>query len=1199
MDTKIALTCLVPSTIQIQDIRKKYDTVFERWPPHFNIDCFPFFEQNRHNELFPIIQKVCSKYSSMNISLTNTDMFPASKKKTGTLFATVDEKTGELKKLHDELLQILKIHTDKHFHPHVTLGRFDDQTQMVTIKSQINWSSFEFTLKGIHLIVREYNTHFVSKCFFPFGKNAYELINEPYIAEPPKNIPVTTTIQEQHTDPSKIIFKPNFENDFKVNVSNIGDYYIYKIRSASQIQTVKPKIMNVLVIDNSGSMGNMTRDATFSIGHGMFNLPSDKIDMIAGTIILFSEVANIISTNVCSANEIKQLQFPQQGQTNITAGIETGIKCILAHHDKKQHSVHYILTFLSDGGHNSGPILNTARLNTMHKEIQKRDIQLSIIIVGIINNDTTLGMQVKTSLETVSMNELDSVYYAKTQRDLQDVLQKLTKGCTDSLCTGSPVTLSVSNGEFVENMKSNIKSFVYNNETVIMVKRNDQHVPQLCIDGINIVSNCIEPNTTDVVQIMETMSTKLSQMKIANGTNSIVNQLNILENFINTAEKLFDEIKNKSTTNITSDSIGKMHIKPIERLQMIKKIKQTNLQFHEERNKLKMLKATVDNNSAKQADYLTGINKKYGSKAVLRSDTISVTHQEVLDQLKSIKDKLILAIENDKNRIDKNLTDNHESSILSLNNALEELEEWVSNIDNIKESDFNDIYSLLVCFGFPAYSVKFEHNNAVQMDPFQTNCTYIEPCPIDTSTMMLSNQLNHNMITPSNEKITDGLILINPMCPETSLLLRQTMIYQYLCSATLCRDLYMYNGKMTFSMHAHALVKAIDKYCENKSTAYLELAIRILYSIRKFWGKLCIDGDNIQLFRHWFELLETITQSEKDSCNHPVQLLLMLGAFDLKQLGITINNSDVQTALINLLNEIMARKMKIKMSSFVQNQTDNTKHIAINLMQNLFDIDSTNSPLPNPDIMAEEPTLISVRESCQHWTDVNQNSNILQKFTQDDVPTFINNITISYLQTFHFCMSVQKYLSENNINWDNIVSDMENIGNVCPKISNYLSAEMRKIQNSTIYDYFNVTSDKKIELLANNMFTQAILLHDSQSRFNVTQKSIFDSTTFQDTIIDLRMAVYFDACKVKKEKWLSIIGDVTFEEAFKADENVFSNMLGVHSHGLQKSQFWAMVHAASGNEKKIKIFLSKSNNDATICFEKSAKKLKNQNVKLH
>jgi len=52
--------------------------------------------------------------------------------------------------------------------------------------------------------------------------------------------------------------------------------------------------------------------------------------------------------------------------------------------------------------------------------------------------------------------------------------------------------------------------------------------------------------------------------------------------------------------------------------------------------------------------------------------------------------------------------------------------------------------------------------------------------------------------------MTDGLILISPLCPEATKLLFRSYIYQYLCSVNLCRDLYMYHPKMTFSMHAHS-----------------------------------------------------------------------------------------------------------------------------------------------------------------------------------------------------------------------------------------------------------------------------------------------------------------------------------------------------------------------------------------------------------
>ena len=82
------------------------------------------------------------------------------------------------------------------------------------------------------------------------------------------------------------------------------------------------------------------------------------------------------------------------------------------------------------------------------------------------------------------------------------------------------------------------------------------------------------------------------------------------------------------------------------------------------------------------------------------------------------------------------------------------------------------------------------------------------------------------------------------------------------------------------------------------------------------------------------------------------------------------------------------------------------------------------------------------------------------------------------------------------------------------------------------------------------------------------------------------MAFYFDACKVKRQKWLDIIGDVTYDQAFRCDENVFEHMIGVHTHGHTKQQFWGMLKAAKGNPKKIDIFLKHSNSTVTECLKK-------------
>ncbi len=389
---------------------------------------------------------------------------------------------------------------------------------------------------------------------------------------------------------------------------------------------------------------------------------------------------------------------------------------------------------------------------------------------------------------------------------------------------------------------------------------------------------------------------------------------------------------------------------------------------------------------------------------------------------------------------------------------------------------------------------------------------------------------------------------------------------------------------MTFAMHAHSLVKVVDEYCQNNSSAYLDLTIKILYSIRKFWGKLCEEGDNLELFKKWWIQWNTITHA--DECNHPVQLLLMLGAFDLTKLGISIQESDYTTPLINLLNEYMARQMKKILSSFCG--TEDTKFIAITLMQKLFGINASNSPQPNPDVMTEEPTLVAVRESCLHWAHIDDHNKdeVLNKFKFTNVIDGVNNMTSPYLKTFHLCLSIQKYLKGNGKTWNELVQDIESIGKTPDSVLQYLSTEMQSVINNNIYHYLKIHDQKHVDLVAKNMFIQSTLCHDSQSRISINQKNVLDSLTFNEMIIDLRMAFYFDACKIKRQKWLDIIGDVTYEQAYKCDENAYTAMIGLHTHGHTKQQFWGLLRAAINNQKKLEIFMSKSNSTVKKCLER-------------
>ena len=1172
MDTKTALTCIVPSVLEIQSIREKYDPAFVRWMPHFNIDCFPFIPEDKIAGIVQRIQDICSRYNPIIISLNRLGQFPATKKKTGTLFAEVLDDSGNLIKLYNDILTGLGLKVDGQFHPHVTLARFDNQSEMDALYTRLSktWNTITFELKGLHYIARTSDTPFVAHYFFPFGQTTFEKLNVSTASEAGEEAGASEQYCATYTD--------------------FDEYCIVKIQQHKKERddASRPvsRIMNVLLIDNSGSMGSNTKTATQIIGKGMFSIPKDKVQQISGSVIIFSDGATVLSNNINHPNDLASLVFPMQGNTNITAGIIEAINTIIKSTKTGMgEGIHYILTFLSDGNHNSGEKLNQTHITMMRKKLDELNIMLTVNIIGISSSNTTLGMQIKSGLETAPMNQLKSVYYTTSVSDMTSVINDLTDGCVKSLCSGTAVTISISTGIFIENCCNTIKYFMGDTGIVTAVKKQSKGDIKIYVNEKLIPMTSTKITQSHLSTLIDSILPKLSQIKVAYGTDSIKTQLNILTKLIDKFEICYDLVNQTATTTGSKDAtdIGKIKIRPIDRIQMIKKIKQVKTSFLEERNKLKLLDITLSNDSSKQAEYLIGITKKFAGKAVIRADTVGITPQQVLVDLKSIKDELIKALTEDQETASK--ISNPDSSILSLNTPYEELYEWIDTMDSIEE--LSDIYSILVAFGFPCYSVKFQHNNAVQMDSFQTECTFIEPCPVDTSSVMLANQMNSEILSFSRQVITDGLILINPMCPKTSRLLFKTSIYQYLCSVTLCRDLYMYNPKMTFSMHAHSLVKSVEQYFTSGSKAYMELSLRIIYSIMKYWTHDNIQ--NIELFKHWWNDWNTLTQSDADSCNHPVQVLLMLGALDMGKMGCNIEN--YQIPFLNMLNEIMARKIKTKLIGVKSSKDDAncTKHMAVSILQKMYSIDKTNSPQPNPDVMVQEPTVIAVRESCLHYAEV-LNHHVLQSIgysSTSDVNSIVNDTLMPYAQTFQFCLAIQKYYNVSKTTVNDFMTNMES-GNISDMVT-YLVSEMKTV-GKTIYDQTTegTTGIISPDVLYQNIFLQAMLYHESDTRICVTQKSVLDNTTLSDMIVELRMAIYMDACKIKRETWLSVIGDVTYGEALECDENVFDAMIGAHTHGLNKKRFWAMVRASKDDTTKRTKFLLKSNSTVIICYTKYA-----------
>lgn len=1012
-------------------------------------------------------------------------------------------------------------------------------------------------------------------------------------------------------------------------------------------QKEKPLVKMILLVDNSASMGQNTRLATQTIGKAMFNLDQSKIDTLPGTIIFFDNRATIISDNIESPGDIDKIHYPSQGRTNITAGIQMAVNHIMSY---GKSNVHYIITFLSDGDHNSGPMIDMNLARTMRQKLDEYDIRLSVIVVGVTSNsDTKLGMIIKTGLENVEMKALESVYYAKNMSDMYDVLSKLNEGCAASIVSGKPSTIRLeSDHVFLQTENKNLSAFLSGGETSFIIecrckacsnnnsdfakdftKDCTKDIPNIFVEDQRVELEFADLTEKDISTILGDLLPSLSRTKVAKGTESIRKKVEKLDKIINFAEKFFEEIDMEGKTKnkeYNMDNVGKIKMKPHERLQIIKNVKRVRTRFSEDRNILQSLLVQLENDSSKQAQYLTGINKKYSAKAVIRAGTMDKSVQDIIREIdlilnpivKHAESSMISSAKNDNDNDNDNQNENTSTSILSLNTAAEQLAEWRDSLKSLDDS--TDIYDILVAFGIVGYSVKFQHNNAVQMDPFQTECERIEPCPVDTSNILLANQMQREIYSHSRTPITDCLILVDPSCPKACIkVMKKSPVYKYLCSVVLCRDLYMYHPKMTFSMHSHSLIKAVDSFCgeSNYSGAYLDLAIRISYSIRKYWGnyakeifdsELNPDGSknpnpNIKLFKHWFEEWDTITQSNRDECNHPAQLLLMLSAFDLTEIGVEFGESKVP--LINMLNEVLARIMKQKLSNISMSGKfgkDSTNTIGIKLMQKLFGITPENSPQPDPDVMVKEPTYESLRESCAQYSDSdNSTSNnyvevdekeaedILTKFLShknhgNSIQTLIKELLMPYVRTYHFAHSIQKYVSLSG-GYDSVCSKIESERAVPKDMLEYIRTEMKTIEKCSVLDYMGV-EEKEKERVSRCMLVQAVLNHDSSSRSEtIVAKDVLFPDTFHNLIVDLRMCHYMEAAKIKNEKWAAIIGDITYVQALECSLDQYEKLIGNHTHGHPGSVFWSLLYAAEKDEEKQKIFLNRSSSCVIVCID--------------
>ena len=126
-------------------------------------------------------------------------------------------------------------------------------------------------------------------------------------------------------------------------------------------------------LDNSASMSRNSEIAKnmFAqlLGEGAPSSPSSPSTKVQSSFTIFSERATTLSKSLTTAAEMERIQLPSQGMTNIAAGVEHSVDCIIdAERQQERKSwrrgaaaasaekirTHHVLILLTDGANNAG-----------------------------------------------------------------------------------------------------------------------------------------------------------------------------------------------------------------------------------------------------------------------------------------------------------------------------------------------------------------------------------------------------------------------------------------------------------------------------------------------------------------------------------------------------------------------------------------------------------------------------------------------------------------------------------------------------------------------------------------------------------------------------------------------------------------------------------------------------------------------------
>lgn len=391
----------------------------------------------------------------------------------------------------------------------------------------------------------------------------------------------------------------------------------------------RPRTRFHFVLDNSGSMGRNSQHAKDCF--------ADLVSLANGpcSLVAFESQAELLGDDFQTADAMRKTQLPRQGGTNITAGIEAAVavirRCAMqeANMANGSQATHHVLVLLSDGAHTVGerPELRLPKLGAeLFADVPT--LRLSVVVVGVTrNSNTSLGMLLKQSLETVSLPALEPIYFADNPQLMGEALKEMHIGLAS--LGGCLVTVSTNNSSLL------VRTVGDNGTPCIDLLADSQEQAILClgklppeelvIDGFALPCAEMAFDAELASFALQSLVNDARVKRIALGAEKVRPALQQLGSWVTFLEAR--EAEQRAIARKTKLHLGKAT--PAMRLAQHKALKSAVQGARELRNQLAEIDACAANDSASQAAFLTGSSLKYGAKALRRAAAHSALGESV------------------------------------------------------------------------------------------------------------------------------------------------------------------------------------------------------------------------------------------------------------------------------------------------------------------------------------------------------------------------------------------------------------------------------------------------------------------------------------------------------------------------------------------------------------------------------------------